>query len=184
MPLLPKETEVFPEDLFDLPVNRKPWLVVHVRSRQEKLLARHLVRSGIPFYLPQIEKKTKRGGRTFRSYAPLFPGYVFLRGGPEARDSAWRSDVAANVIDVEDQDVLHQELWQLRQLQLTGASLTPQLELVAGVPVRVTEGMFAGYTGIVVKERDHERLIVTISHLHRAVAVELSRDSVVRAPVR
>src|SRR5688572_18116988 len=100
MPLLPKETEVFPEDLFEQTADQRPWVVVHVRSRQEKLLARHLERAGVPFYLPQIEKTTKRSGRKFRSYVPLFPGYVFLRGGAKARDVASRSNVVANFIDV------------------------------------------------------------------------------------
>ena len=166
---------MFPGDLFE---RREPWLVAHVRSRQEKLLARHLQRRGIPFYLPQIEKTTKRSGRTYKSYVPLFPGYVFLRGQAEAREVAWRSNVVANLIEVEDQTVLDGELRQLNRLQRTGASLTPHLEVVVGVPVRVTEGVFAGYTGVVVKEKDSERLIVSISHLHRAIAVELSREAV------
>jgi transcriptional antiterminator NusG len=180
MPLLKKEAEVFPDDLFSL---QAPWVVVHVRSRQEKLLARHLTRKNVPFYLPQIEKITKRSGRTFKSYVPLFPGYVFIRGGGEARDVAWRSNVVANIIDVDDQPLLHNELLQLRQLQESGASLTPHLDVVVGAPVRITDGVFAGYTGVVVKEKEKERLIVTISHLHRAVAVELPRDSVIRSVV-
>lgn len=178
VPLLPKETEVFPEDLFELRNDSAVWMVAHVRSRQEKTLARHLERQGVGFYLPQIEKTTRRDGRTYRSYVPLFPGYVFLRGDARSRDVAWRSNVVANLIDVDDQELVHKELFQLRELQLAGASLTPQLDIVIGTPVRVTDGVFAGYTGIVVKEKDKERLIITISHLHRAVAVEIARGAV------
>ena len=181
MPLLPKETEVFPENLFALPLPECPWLVVHVRSRQEKVLARHLMRKEIPFYLPQIAKTKKRAGRTLRSFMPLFPGYVFMRGGAAARETAWHSNVVANILDVGDQRLLDDELSQLRRLQQSGASLTPHLEVMTGTPVRITEGVFAGYRGIVVRERDQTRLIVTVSHVHRAVAVELSRDAVVRA---
>lgn len=180
MPLLPKETEVFPDGLFELPAESAIWAVAHVRSRQEKTLARHLERHGIGFYLPQIEKATRRGGRTYRSFVPLFPGYVFLRGDARSRDIAWRSNVVANLIAVDDQELVHKELLQLRELQLAGTSLTPQLDIVIGTPVRVTDGVFAGYTGIVVKEKDKERLIITISHLHRAVAVEIARGAVKR----
>lgn len=183
MPLLPKETEVFPADLFDQTGKDLPWFVVHVRSRQEKILARYLERCGVSFYLPQIEKVTRRRGRKLKSYAPLFPGYVFLRGGAEARALAWRSNVVANVIDVADQSLLYDELCQLRKLQLSGASVLPHLALIPGAPVRVMEGVFAGYTGVIVKEKDAERLIITISQLHRAVAVDLARDAVVRSPL-
>ena len=39
MPLLPKEPEIEPETIFELP---DPWRVAHVRSRQEKVLARQV----------------------------------------------------------------------------------------------------------------------------------------------
>ena len=57
--------------------------MAHLRSRQEKLLARYLREREIPFYLPQMEKRSRRSGRTFVSYLPLFAGYVFFRGERE-----------------------------------------------------------------------------------------------------
>lgn len=178
VPLLAKEIEIFPEDLFDLSSEAGLWVVAHVRSRQEKTLARHLKRHGVGFYLPQIAKSRRRGGRTYTSYVPLFAGYVFLRLDASARGIAWRSNVVGNLIDVDDQDLVRRELLQLRELQLAGAALTPHSDIVVGTPVRVTHGVFAGYTGIVVREKHSERLIVTISHLPSAVAVEIARAAV------
>src|SRR5450756_1795851 len=71
MPLLKREPDLFPEGLFDLPVKSHPWWVAHVKSRQEKALARHLQPLGIPYYLPQREQKIRRAGRKFVSYLPL-----------------------------------------------------------------------------------------------------------------
>lgn len=121
MPLLPRETDTFPDNLFSLSTATDPWLVIHVRSRQEKILARHLLRAGIPFYLPQVEKATKRAGRTFRSFAPLFPGCMFARGSAQARAAAWQSEVAADILPVEEQKLIDDELRQLRELQLSRA---------------------------------------------------------------
>ena len=64
----------------------------------------------------------ERSSRRFRSYVPLFAGYVFFRGGGEARDAAIRSGVAARIIDVDDQELLGAQLEQIRRLQLAGAS--------------------------------------------------------------
>src|SRR6185369_2241501 len=114
VPLLPKEMEVFPAALFELEPAAYPWGVAHVRSRQEKSLARFLAQRDVPFYLPQLENRRRRSGRDFVSHLPLFPGYVFFRGGAAARDLVWRSNVAASVIDVEDQERLGEELAQLR----------------------------------------------------------------------
>ncbi len=177
MPLLPQEAEIFPLTIFD---SGDPWRVAHVRSRQEKALARHLLQNGIAFYLPQIEKSVARGGRRFLSYVPLFAGYVFLRGGAAARRTVLRSNVVANMIEVENQALLDEELRQIRRLQLSGASLIPVEELVPGDAVRITEGAFAGYQGAVVRSARGDRLIVAVSLLRKAVAVEFPRAALKR----
>lgn len=177
MPLLPKESQIFPEEIFTLP---EPWLVAHVRSRQEKVLTRHLLRDGIAFYLPQIEKSVLRGGRRLVSFIPLFPSYVFFRGGGAARQSALRSHVIAKLIEIQNQQQLNDELGQIRRLQLAGASLIPVQEFVAGDPVRITEGAFAGYQGIVVRTARIDRLLVSISLLRKSLEVEFPSEAVKR----
>lgn len=177
MPLLPKEPEIHPETLFEA---QEPWRVAHVRSRQEKVLARHLIRHDVAFYLPQMEKAMARAGRRLVSHVPLFPGYVFFRGDPAARQTALRSDVVANIIEVEDQDLLTGELAQIRRLQLAGASFIPVEELVSGDAVRITEGAFAGYHGTVVRTARGDRLLVAVSLLRKVVAVEFARQALAR----
>jgi len=180
MPLLKREPDVFPEDLFG-PECREPWVVAHVRSRQEKVLARHLQSVAVPHFAPQREKRVRRAGRKFTSYLPLFPGYVFLRASAEQRTLAWRSNVVVRLIEVSDQARLGMELAQLRRLQQAGASLVPFAAFDAGDPVRVIDGPFEGYVGVVLRERGVERLLVSVSLLRKTVAVEFEREML--APV-
>ncbi len=182
MPLLGWNTDLFPSSLFELSESDFPWWVAHVRSRQEKALARHLLPLEIPFYLPQREHRVRRSGRTFVSYLPLFPGYVFFRGPADRRHAALRSNLIVKVLDVTDQGLLARELLQVRQLQEAGADLVPYFDLVPGDPVRITDGPFKGYTGVVLRTRARMRLVVSISMLRQAVAVEFERD--VLAPLR
>jgi len=180
MPILPREAEISSEDLFDLDPVSLPWIVAHVRSRFEKSLARHLFVEKIPFYLPQVER-VKRDGRQ-SSFLPLFAGYVFLRGLSEARRVVWRSGVEPLLIEVDDQQTLTSELRQIRALQLAGASLEPVTEFVPGGTVRITEGVFRGYSGIVVNDRGQERIIVRLSLVRRQIAVEF--PSALLTPLR
>jgi len=176
MPILRKESEIFPEGLFADSELVAPWQVAHVRSRQEKVLARFLRERGIPFYLPQVEQKKSRAGRTFVSWLPLFPGYVFLRR-VAGWDVAWKSNVIAGMIDVGDQDQLAMELRQIRSLQEAGAILTPDVPAIApGDAVRITDGVFRDYVGVVVRERGTLRLLVSVSIVRKTVAVEFPRD--------
>jgi transcription antitermination factor NusG len=182
MPLLKAEPDAFPEDVFALPVGSAPWWVAHVRSRQEKALARFLHPLRVAFYLPQREHAARRHGRTRRSYLPLFPGYLFFRGGPAERIAALRSNLIVKVLDVPNQALLSEELGQLRRLQVSGASLEPYEPLAEGAPVRIVEGAFRGYLGMIVRGGQRLRLVVSISILRKAVAVELDRGAVVRLP--
>ncbi len=125
MPLLKWNVDLFPAGLFELPENDFPWWVAHVRSRQEKALARNLFPLEIPFYLPQREKRIRRAGRAFVSYIPLFPGYLFFRGSAAQRSAALRSKLIVKVLEVTDQGLLAGELLQIRRLQETGADLVP-----------------------------------------------------------
>jgi transcription termination/antitermination protein NusG len=176
MPIRTKERDFYPDDLFDLPTADAPWEIAHLRSRQEKSVARLLLDGGKPFYLPQIEQTTKRSGRTFVSHLPLFPGYIFLRRVEGLRQTLWRTSAVANMIRVTDQAQLAAELLQIRLLQASGALLTPIMDLAPGDAVRINEGAFSGYAGIVMEERGSLRLIVSVSVLRKSVAVEFPRE--------
>ncbi|HXH38606.1 MAG TPA: transcription termination/antitermination NusG family protein [Thermoanaerobaculia bacterium] len=176
MPILPQERDFFPDDLFDQPIEEAPWEIAHLRSRQEKSVARLLIDGGMPFYLPQIKQTKKRSGRTFVSHLPLFQGYIFLRRVEGLRQTLWRTSAVVKMIEVSDQAQLAAELLQIRQLQASGAVLTPRMDLVPGDPVRVKDGAFSGYTGVVTEERGALRLIVSVSILRKSVSVEFPRE--------
>jgi len=176
VPILRKENEIFPDNLFELSAEDAPWEIAHLRSRQEKSVARLLLAGGMPFYLPQIEQQKKISGRTFVSHLPLFPGYIFLRRVDGLRQTLWRTSAVARLIEVPDQTQLTAELLQIRELQARGAVLTPRLGLAPGDVVRIEEGAFSGYAGIVVKERGSLRLIVSVSTLQESVTVEFPRE--------
>ena len=176
MPILHKESDIYPDNLFAMSVEDAPWQIAHLRSRQEKSVARLLLDDHKPFYLPQIEQTKKRMGRKFVSHLPLFPGYIFLRNVEGLRQTLWRTSAVVHVIEVPDQAQLTAELLQIRELQASGALLTPRVDLVPGDAVRITEGAFQGYSGVVLEERGALRLIVSVSILRKSVAVEFPRE--------
>lgn len=182
MPLLKREPDLYPRNLFTLSQREHPWWVAYVRSRQEKALARYASSHGIAFYLPQVEQRIRRSGRWFRSFLPLFPGYIFFRGSRQDRRTSLGSDLIVEILEVTDQEQLERELLQLHSLQRAGATLVPLRDVAPGDPVRITEGPFRGYAGVVLREKGKLRLIVAVSMLRRAVAVEFDRQ--VLAPAR
>jgi transcription antitermination factor NusG len=177
MPLLKREPDLFPQGLFDLPIESHPWWVAHVKSRQEKALARLLQPRGVPYYLPQREQKIRRSGRNFVSYLPLFPGYLFFRGTDDDRHLALRSNLVAQVIDVVDQPLLDAELGRLRALQESGLPLVSHPYIEPGSAVSITDGPFRGYEGIVIRAKGLLRIVVSVSMLRTSFTVELDREA-------
>lgn len=178
MPILKRGPDFLPETLFDLPPDRYPWWVVHVRSRQEKVLARECRARGVPFYLPLREYRNPRDPRRRISWLPLFPGYVFVRGDAgHERLELLRTNLCVNVLTVLDQEGLSHDLSQVRRLQELGLPLRPLPELTKGSVVRVADGPFEGMTGRVTGLKGRSRFVVSVRFIHRAVSVELDREA-------
>lgn len=184
MTTLNKEVDLFPDDLFGLSTSDSPWAVAHLRSRQEKAVARLLLEGGKPFYLPQMTQTFRRSGRTQVSHLPLFPGYIFLRRVEGLRETLWRTKAVASMLEVEDQAQLTAELRQIQQLQVNGAVFTPGFAIARGDAVRIVEGAFSGYSGVVQGERGALRLVVSVSMLRKSVTVEFPRELLARIPRR
>ena len=175
MPILKREPDVFPDSLFDL---EQPWVVAYLRSRQEKSFARYILHYEIPFYLPQIVKTAKRSGRTFTSHLPLFSGYVFMRANDAEVSQALRSHLVVNFLTPPDQASFEDEIRQIWTLQQSNRKLIPHPYIAPGDMVVITEGVFAGCRGVVVREKNAERLVVSVSFIRQSVAVEVDREYV------
>jgi transcription antitermination factor NusG len=179
VPILKPEPDLLPETLFELSADRWPWWVAHVRSRQEKALARECRLREIPFYLPLREHRAPRGRKRRVAFLPLFPGYVFVRGDAEhERLEVLRTNLCVNVLGVLDQEALASDLAQVRRLQESGLPLVAHPELTKGSLVKVAGGAFAGLTGRVTRLRGKDRFVVSVRFIHRSVSVEVDRDEI------
>ena len=105
---------------------------------------------------------------------PLFAGYVFLRGSREAAFEADRTKRVASIIAVTDQAKLERELAALRDILDRVGFLAPATLLRPGVRVEVTSGPFKGIIGHVQSLDDRNRLVLNVTALGQAAALELN----------
>lgn len=192
MPILKREPDLYPADLFgsagdeqahEVAVTSRgpchgPWWVAHVRSRQEKLLARHLRAHDIAHYLPQRKQRRPGAVRPRTSYLPLFPGYLFFRGGGAERLAAFGSGVIVRLLEVPEQAALERELIALWRLQAAGAPLVPWEYIGPGDEVEITDGPLRGWSGTVLRTKGALRLVVSVTFLRQSVAAEVDREIV------
>jgi transcriptional antiterminator RfaH len=177
MPLLPLEPFVYPEDLLEQPVALPDatarWWVLHTRPRAEKSLARRLLRTPTPFFLPLRKRQWRHRGRLLCSYVPLFPGYVFLHSDSQSVFKTLETNMVARVLQVPDQTQLHGDLARVYCLIATDAPLTPEERLKPGALVEITSGPLAGLEGKVIRRGKQLKFIVEVQFLQSGVSVEI-----------
>jgi transcriptional antiterminator RfaH len=176
MSILGVEPTLYPEALLDVGtpgVLDRQWMVLYTKARQEKALARDLLRREIPFYLPVVKRNWVRQGRRRSSYAPLFAGYVFLYGSEAERIASLTTNHISRVLVVPDPGRLIQDLQHLRHLIASDAPLTVESRLTPGRRVRVRQGPFAGIEGTVLARRGKTRLLVSVNFLQQGASVQI-----------
>ena len=183
MPILPKQQDIYPDDLLDVvegaagrepPVAGGRWVAFYTLSRREKDLMRKLQAAGVPFYGPMVRRRLhSAGGRVRSSYVPLFPGYVFSHVDDEQRRAALATNTVARWIPIVDERMLVDDLRAIKRLIDTEKPLTPEARIEPGQAVRVRTGALRGLEGTVVKRRGAERLVVAVRFLNQGASIEL-----------
>jgi transcriptional antiterminator RfaH len=176
MPILKEEPSLYPETLLDEAPQELPgrrWLALYTKARQEKSLARELLKQRIPFYLPLIKKTNVSRNRKRVSLSPLFGGYMFVYGAEEERVRCLMTNRISRVLVVEQPEQFVFDLQQFRRLIAANAPLTIESRLAPGRLVRVRQGAFAGVEGTVLKRRGETRLLVAIKFLQQGASVEI-----------
>ena len=178
MPILAKETDIYPADLLEHDqIGReadRQWFAIYTRSRREKDLMRRLKTMGVSFYGPTVKKPQRSpSGRIRTSFMPLFPNYVFVYGDSDSRYQALETNCVSSCVPVVDGEALSGELRSLRRLIESDAPVTVEERLEPGDRVRVKSGPFRGVGGVIVGQRGRQRLIVSVSFLQQGASIEI-----------
>lgn len=152
----------------------------NVRVRGEESVARSLRQKGYEVLLPTYIQKRRYSDRTRSVNCALFPGYVFaytsmdsmmgILGTPGA-NYVLRFGNKIAPLSAEDEKTV-------RALCLVNGECEPCMDLQVGLRVLIEAGPLAGLTGILVKVRSKDRLIISVESVHRSVMVEIGHASV------
>ena len=177
MPLLPPEPTRFPESLLTEPPAPPSgpgrWWVVYTKAKAEKSLARHLRGRQVAHYLPLEMNTWRKNGRSFTSFLPLFPGYLFLFGDAAARLAALESNVVSRILDVPEQRRLLNDLRRVDRMLSAEVPIERADLLVPGQPVEIIAGPLSGVQGTLVRHGGQMRLVVEVNFLQQAVSAEV-----------
>ena len=157
-----------------------PWWALYTRHQHEKSVAEMLSTKGFEVFLPLYESARRWKDRTKLLSLPLFPCYVFVRGGldrklqvvttPGVHMVLYRGDHVATIAEREIEAIQRAVNGQNR--------VEPHPFLKCGMRVRVKRGSLEGVEGILIRKKNLWRLVLSVDMLAQSVAVEVHASDV------
>ena len=179
MPILPAEPEYYAPNLWECESNFTTqadarWWCLHTRPRQEKAMARDLLKQHLTYYLPQVVREDyTNGGRKIRSMVPFFSSYLFLYGDDRARVASLRGNRLVNVLEVGDQRSLEHDLRQINRMLHSGLSVRTEPSIEIGAKVRILTGPLEGIEGTVIRRGNRDQFVAIVNFLRQGAVVDL-----------
>jgi len=161
------------------------WHVLFTRHQHEKVVAHILSGKGFEVFLPLYWSIHRWKDRNKQVCLPLFPSYVFLRGGLWRRLDILTTPGVHFVVASGGRfaDIPEEEINAVRKM-VEIARVEPHPFVKCGDRVRVKYGPLTGVEGILIRKRDQFRLVVSVEILGRSVAADIDASSVERLGAR
>lgn len=151
------------------------WYAAYTCARHEKHVSKQLEDRHIDCFLPLYRSVRRWKDRCKELELPLFPGYVFVRTGPEHRLHVLQIPSVVRFVSFNGHPAAldDREIEGLRNGLVNGVQVEPHPYLRVGDRVRVKHGPLAGAEGILVRKKDSFRIVLSLDLLMRSVAAEV-----------
>lgn len=151
------------------------WYALYTRNQHEKNVAQILSSRGFEVFLPLYHTVHRWKDRNKELWLPLFPCYVFLKGGLERRSDIVTTPGMYAFVGAggRAEAVPGAEIGAIRRAAEGSVRAEPHPLLTCGDRVRVKSGALEGVEGVLVRKKDVYRLVVCVELLGRAVALDV-----------
>jgi len=169
-------------------VSDSPWYALHTRHQHEKMVDQILTHKGFSTFLPLYATTHNWKDRTKALSLPLFPCYVFLKGGIERRLQILTTPGIYGLVSSAGLPaaIPNMEIEAIRRVVESGTRVEAHPFLKCGNWVRVKCGPLTGIEGILVRKKNISRLVLSVEILGTAASIEVAAFQVeaVKAPGR
>jgi len=157
------------------PGARNQWHALYTRHQHEKPIARILSSRGHEVFLPLYAATHRWQDRTKQLWLPLFPCYVFIRGGLDRQLQILSTPGVFTVVGWAGRPAIipDEQIDDVRQIVESSILVEPHCYLKCGDRVRVRSGALLGLEGILARKKNLFRLVVSLEMLGRSAAVEI-----------
>jgi transcription antitermination factor NusG len=164
-------------DILALPASHvEPhWYAAYTCANHEKRVAADLSARKVEHFLPLYSSVRRWKDRRVKLELPLFPGYVFVRLPLCERLRVMQIPSVVRLVSFNGLPAAlpDEEMEVLRCGLCRNPRAVPHPFLTIGRRVRITGGPFAGLDGILRRQKNHLRVVVSLDMIQRSVAVDI-----------
>jgi len=157
------------------------WFALQTRSRSEKKTGHLLSQKGFECLTPTYRLKRKWSDRVVEIDWPLFPMYVFCHFNASAMGKVLSTPGVIKIVGFggKPAEVAIEEMEALQLLAQSSCLREPWRYIPHGTRVLVESGPLTGIQGIICHDDKHQRLVISVTLLQRAVAINLDEKTIV-----
>jgi transcription antitermination factor NusG len=158
------------------------WHALHTRHQGEKRIAEFLADRGFEIFLPLYSTVHRWKDRNKQLSLPLFPCYVFFRGGLDRKLQLLTAPGVHAIVGTAGRAgvISDAEIDAIRLAVESKFNVEPHPFLECGDRVRIQDGPLAGIEGILVNKQNRCHLVLSVEMLGSSVAVEVDASLVKR----
>lgn len=156
------------------------WWALYTRHQHEKAVAEMLSAKDLEVFLPLYESRRRWKDRCKTLSLPLFPGYLFVRGGLDRRLQVLTTPGVHIILSNGNHAAIipEAEIQMIRKAVEGPSRVEPHPFLKCGERVRVKRGSLEGLEGILVRKKKMCRLVLSVDLLAQSVGVEIDAADV------
>jgi transcription antitermination factor NusG len=157
------------------------WWAIYTRHQHEKSVEEMLTAKGFEVFLPLYESVRRWKDRKKLLSLPLFPCYVFVKGGMDRRLPVLTTPGVYMILTRGEHvaTIPEGEIEAIRRSVEGPFRVEPHPFLRVGERVRVVRGSLEGVEGILTRKKNLYRLVLSVEMLAQSVAVEIDASDVV-----
>lgn len=162
-----------------VPTLERKWYAVFTVPQNEKSVVKHLALREVESFLPTYETvRVWKNRQRVRIVLPLFPTYLFVHINNQERIKVLQAPGVLQIVGNGRTSIplTEAEIDFLRS-GLCGRKIEPYRELVVGQNVRIRSGPLQGLKGVLVKQNNGLRFVLSLEMINQHASVEVDAES-------
>ena len=162
------------------------WYAAYTCANHEKRVGEQLKQKSLEYFLPLYDSVRRWKDRKVCLQMPLFPGYVFVRLPIQHRLRVLQIPSVVRLVGFNGHPTAlpDDEMEALRNGLAQRLRAEPHPYLAVGRRVRIVRGPLQGAEGILLRKKNHFRVVLSLELILRSIVVDVDVADVMPLPVQ